>query len=37
MGLIGVTILAVIGTIVVAVDHIGKRYKDKERAQHRHG
>ncbi|MDA8246979.1 hypothetical protein [Acidithiobacillus sp.] len=39
MGLIGVTILAIIGTAVVAIDQIGKRHKkqDKPDATHHHG
>jgi hypothetical protein len=39
MGLIGVTILAIIGTAVVAIDQLGKRHnkKNKEDATHHHG
>ncbi len=39
MGLIGVTILAIIGTTVVAIDQIGKRHKkqNKPDTTHHHG
>ena len=39
MGLIGVTILAIIGTAVVAIDQVGKRHKkdsQKDSTKHTH-